>query len=65
MGVATMNLSLEQMYPNCGWAFQDVRNDNNGLNPYEREDAWYIVCHPKDFNAETLKIANETYEVSA
>lgn len=31
------------------------------INPHDREDAWYIVTHPKDFDAETQSLAEKTY----
>lgn len=41
--------------------FQSILSDAQRINPDDREDAWYIVTHPSEFDAATLAIAEVTY----
>ena len=38
---------------------QEVMAAAQAFNPYNPEDAWYAVCHPDEFDAETLRIAEK------
>lgn len=41
-----------------------ARRDRQEIDPRNVDDAWWILCHPGDFDAETLRIAKATDAVA-